>query len=192
MNATAVEPNIARQNLGELTLLYHISRILDKSLDLRDVVSPVLEALADHMDMTNGTLTLLNRKTGDILTEVPSVRADVGYVPLVTPTSQIVGSQATFNVIVGRYQMVSNELKMLLRGEFGRTPAPANPDVVHAVLGPAEEPLRYRPASYLHPVLECLFRRWEKRSSQSIKLLLLMQDPRVTVSFWKLSGFIIH
>jgi pyruvate/oxaloacetate carboxyltransferase len=90
----------------------------------------------------------------DILTEVPTVRREVGYVPLVTPTSQIVGSQATFNVLVGRYQMVSNEFRMLLRGEFGRTPEPPDPDLVRAVLGPDETPLRYRPASYLHPVLE--------------------------------------
>jgi pyruvate/oxaloacetate carboxyltransferase len=93
-------------------------------------------------------------KIEEILAEVPSVRADVGYVPLVTPTSQIVGSQATFNVLTGRYQMVSNEFKMLLRGEFGKTPVPPDPDVVHQVLGPDEAPLRYRPASYLHPILE--------------------------------------
>jgi Nif-specific regulatory protein len=53
----------------ELQLLYHVSRLLDTSLDLREIVSPVLEALAEHMDMNYGTLTLLNRKTGDILIE---------------------------------------------------------------------------------------------------------------------------
>jgi pyruvate/oxaloacetate carboxyltransferase len=90
----------------------------------------------------------------EILEEIPQVRADVGYVPLVTPTSQIVGSQATFNVMMGRYEFVSNEFRMLLRGEFGKTPAPPNPDVLRKVLGPEEEPLRYRPASYLSPVLE--------------------------------------
>ena len=89
------------------------------------------------------------------LAEVPSVRADVGYVPLVTPTSQIVGSQAAFNVMFGeRYSFVSNEFRMILKGEFGRTPAPCNPDVVKKVLGENEEPLRYRAASYLHPMLE--------------------------------------
>ena len=58
------------RRLREMNMLYEISRQLDQSLDLRDVVSPVLEALANHMDMNHGTLTLLNRKTGDILTEV--------------------------------------------------------------------------------------------------------------------------
>ncbi|HOT92351.1 MAG TPA: oxaloacetate decarboxylase subunit alpha [Anaerolineae bacterium] len=89
-----------------------------------------------------------------IMQEIPRVRADVGYVPLVTPTSQIVGAQATFNVLMGRYQMVSNEFKMLLRGEFGHLPVPPNPEIVQKVLGPGESPLRYRPASYLMPVLE--------------------------------------
>ncbi len=93
-------------------------------------------------------------KMDAILAEIPAIRADVGYVPLVTPTSQIVGSQATFNVMFGRYQMISNEFKMLLRGEFGKPPAPPNPDIMQQVLGSDEAPYRYRPASYLSPVLE--------------------------------------
>lgn len=90
-----------------------------------------------------------------LMTEIPRVRRDVGYVPLVTPTSQIVGSQAAFNLISGEdYALASDEFRMLLRGEFGRTPAAPNADVVRKVLGETEEPLRYRPASYLSPVLE--------------------------------------
>ncbi|MCB0170059.1 MAG: oxaloacetate decarboxylase subunit alpha, partial [Anaerolineae bacterium] len=76
-------------------------------------------------------------------------------VPLVTPTSQIVGSQAAFNVIMGeRYKTVSDPFKMILKGEFGRTPAPVNPDIVAKVLHANEEPLKYRAASYLTPVME--------------------------------------
>ena len=118
----------------------------------------------------------LNR-LDDILAEVPLVRADVGYVPLVTPTSQIVGSQATFNVMVGRYRMVSNEFRMLLRGEFGRMPAPPNPDVVRAVLGPTEEPLRYRPASYLLPVLEDTYDLPYVKTHRDLLLHLMLKQP---------------
>jgi pyruvate/oxaloacetate carboxyltransferase len=90
-----------------------------------------------------------------ILEEIPRVRRDAGYVPLVTPTSQIVGTQAAFNVIAGEpYKMVSNEYKMILKGEFGRTPGPVNPEVVDKVLEAGEEPLKYRAASYLPPILE--------------------------------------
>ncbi len=112
-----------------------------------------------------------------ITKEIPAVRADVGYVPLVTPTSQIVGSQATFNVLMGRYQMVSNEFKMLLRGEFGHLPAPANPEVVQQVLGPGESVLRYRPASYLSPVLEDDYDLPFIKTQRDLLLHLMLKQP---------------
>ena len=90
-----------------------------------------------------------------VMAEVPQVRAKAGYPPLVTPTSQIIGSQATYNVITGEpYKFVSNEFKMLLRGEFGKTPVPPDPALVSRVLGAGEKPLVYRPAAYLMPLLE--------------------------------------
>ncbi len=113
----------------------------------------------------------------DIMEEIPRVRADVGYVPLVTPTSQIVGSQATFNVMLGRYQMVSNEFKMLLRGEFGKLPAQPNTDVLHQVLGPEGEPLRYRPASYLSPVLEDDYDLPFIKTLRDLLLHLMLKQP---------------
>ncbi|MGC9397192.1 MAG: oxaloacetate decarboxylase subunit alpha [Anaerolineae bacterium] len=118
-----------------------------------------------------------------ITEEIPRVRADVGYVPLVTPTSQIVGAQATFNVMMGssalpsRYQMVSNEFKMLLRGEFGHLPTPANPEVVQQVLGPGESPLRYRPASYLMPVLEDEYDLPFIKTRRDLLLHLMLKQP---------------
>jgi len=69
MNAASSSPRADVRPLREVTLLYHVSRVLDQSLDMRDVVNPVLEALAEYMDMKYVTLTLLNRKTGDILIE---------------------------------------------------------------------------------------------------------------------------
>jgi pyruvate/oxaloacetate carboxyltransferase len=97
--------------------------------------------------------------TGDmmdaVMEEFPKVRKDVGYVPLVTPTSQIVGSQAAFNVLAGeRYAFVSNEFKMILRGEFGKTPGPIDEEFRKKILGDDVEVKKYRPASYLMPVLE--------------------------------------
>ena len=91
----------------------------------------------------------------DILAEVPVVRKVAGYPPLVTPTSQIIASQAANNVMTGEpFHFVTNEFKMLLRGEFGRTPVPPDPALVAKVLGAGEMPLQYRPAAYLMPVLE--------------------------------------
>ena len=77
----------------------------------------------------------------DLLDEMPKVRADAGYPPLVTPSSQIVGTMATFNVMTGqRYKMVPNEFKDLVRGKFGRTPVPVDRDFIINTLGiPAEQ-----------------------------------------------------
>ena len=65
----------------------------------------------------------------DVLAEIPQVRKDFGYPPLVTPTSQIVGTQAVMNVLFGRYKTFPNESKGLLRGEYGKLPAPVNEEV---------------------------------------------------------------
>ncbi|MBR4123610.1 MAG: oxaloacetate decarboxylase subunit alpha, partial [Clostridia bacterium] len=89
-----------------------------------------------------------------VLEEVPRVRADFGYPPLVTPTSQIVGTQAVMNVISGeRYKMVPKESKGLLRGEYGKLPAPVNEDVRKKCIGD-DKIITCRPADLLKPELE--------------------------------------
>ena len=90
----------------------------------------------------------------DALAEVPRVRKDFGYPPLVTPTSQIVGTQAVLNVLSGeRYKMVPKESKGLLRGEYGRLPAEVNQEVRKKAIGD-EEVITCRPADLLEPELE--------------------------------------
>ena len=90
----------------------------------------------------------------DVLAEVPRVREDFGYPPLVTPTSQIVGTQAVMNIISGeRYKMVPKESKALLRGEYGALPAKVNEDVRKKAIGDAEV-ITCRPADVIEPELE--------------------------------------
>ena len=90
----------------------------------------------------------------DVLNEVPRVREDFGFPPLVTPTSQIVGTQAVLNVLAGeRYKMVSKESKGLLRGEYGRLPAPVNEEVRKKCIGDAEV-ITCRPADLIKPELD--------------------------------------
>ena len=84
----------------------------------------------------------------EVLAEVPRVRKDFGYPPLVTPTSQIVGSQAVFNVLMGRYKTFTKESKMLLRGEYGRLPGEVNEEVRKMALGD-EKVIECRPADLL-------------------------------------------
>jgi len=90
----------------------------------------------------------------EVLAEVPRVREDFGYPPLVTPTSQIVGSQAVLNVLAGeRYKMVTKESKGLLRGEYGRLPAEVNEEVRKKAIGD-QEVIECRPADLIDPELE--------------------------------------
>ena len=101
----------------------------------------------------------------EVLAEVPRVREDFGYPPLVTPTSQIVGSQAVLNVLAGeRYKMVTKESKGLLRGEYGQVPGKVNPDVYKKALGD-EEAITCRPADLLEPELE----KYRKEGGELIK-----------------------
>ncbi|MDK2894903.1 MAG: hypothetical protein PWQ98_1029 [Moorella sp. (in: firmicutes)] len=89
----------------------------------------------------------------EVLAEVPRVRADLGYPPLVTPSSQMVGAQAVLNVLAGeRYKMVTREVKDYLRGLYGQPPVPVNEEVRRKIIGD-EEPITCRPADLLEPQL---------------------------------------
>jgi oxaloacetate decarboxylase alpha subunit len=90
----------------------------------------------------------------EVLAEVPKVRAELGYPPLVTPSSQIVGTQATLNVILGqRYKVVPEEVKNYVRGYYGRPPAPIEPAIQKTIIGD-EQPIDCRPADLIEPGLE--------------------------------------
>ena len=93
-------------------------------------------------------------KYPELLEEMPRVRADLGYPSLVTPTSQIVGSMAAFNVMLGeRYKIVPREVKDLARGKYGRTPAPIDPEMLSTIIGD-EEVITYRPADDIEPQMD--------------------------------------
>jgi len=91
-------------------------------------------------------------RMSEVMQEVPRVREELGYPPLVTPTSQIVGTQATLNVLMGRYKMVTKETKSYVQGFYGRSPAPIDPDIQKLIIGD-EQPITTRPADSLEPEL---------------------------------------
>ena len=96
----------------------------------------------------------MEHKLDEVLEEVPRVRKDLGYPPLVTPTSQIVGVQAVMNVVKGgRYVTVIKEVKNYVKGLYGRPPVPLDPEFVKMILGD-EKPIECRPADLLEPVLD--------------------------------------
>jgi oxaloacetate decarboxylase alpha subunit len=88
----------------------------------------------------------------EVLAEMPRVQEDFGWPPLVTPSSQIVGSQAVLNVLMGRYKMNTNEVKQYMRGYYGRPPAPINEEARKLIIG-NEKPITCRPADMLEPEL---------------------------------------
>ncbi len=120
-----------------------------------------------------------------VLEEVPRVRADLGYPPLVTPSSQIVGTQAVVNVVLGeRYKMVSTELKNYLRGLYGRPPGAVNPEILKKVLGD-EKPVNVRPADLIPPQLPEARRKIEGFMTREEDLLSYVIFPNVALDFFK-------
>lgn len=109
--------------------------------------------------LSNLTVQLKQQKAEDkyeeVLREIPRVRKELGYPPLVTPTSQIVGTQATLNVILKeRYKMIPEEVRKYLKGFYGRSPAPIDPKVIVKVKIEKSEIIKCRPADLLEPTIE--------------------------------------
>ena len=121
----------------------------------------------------------------DVLKEVPKVRKDSGFPPLVTPTSQIVGTQAVFNVIMGeRYKTVTKEFKGLVRGEYGKTPVDIDPEFRKMILK-GEEPIDCRPADLLKPEFETMKKECAEWTEQEEDILTYAMFPKVAPKFFK-------
>ena len=124
-------------------------------------------------------------KLTEVLEEVPRVRADVGYPPLVTPSSQIVGTQAVFNVIMGeRYKTVTKEFKGIVRGDYGKTPVAIDPAFTKKIIGD-EKPIDYRPADALKPELEQLRSEIAQYLEQDEDVLSYALFPEVSKKFFE-------
>ena len=120
-----------------------------------------------------------------VLEEIPRVRADFGEPPLVTPSSQIVGTQAVLNVLQGeRYKMITKESKKILSGEFGETVKPFNPEVVKKAIGD-QKPITCRPADLIEPQLpkfEEEVKEWKQQDEDVLSYALF---PQVATEFFK-------
>ncbi|MDN5340196.1 MAG: pyruvate carboxylase subunit [Euryarchaeota archaeon] len=139
--------------------------------EMREKYEPLFNSIADRVDsdvliyqlpggMISNLVSQLKEQDAlnrldEVLREIPRVREDLGYPPLVTPTSQIVGTQAVLNVLMGgeRYQNVTKEVKDYVLGLYGRSPAPINPEIRKTIIGD-ELPITVRPADLLEPIYE--------------------------------------
>ena len=132
-------------------ILDPISEQIDTNVLLYQIPGGMLSNLVSQLKEQNAL-----DKYDDVLAEMPKVRAELGYPPLVTPTSQIVGTQAVMNVLMGeRYKVIPKEVKDYVRGLYGRSPAPISDDIITKIIGD-EEPITCRPADLLEPEYESL------------------------------------
>ena len=123
----------------------------DVSVQINQVPGGMMSNLANQLKEQNAL-----DKIRDVFAEIPRVRKDLGYPPLVTPTSQIVGTQAVYNVLAGeRYKTITNEVKRYLQGGYGAAPAPVNTELQKKAIG-SETVIECRPADLLAPELDKL------------------------------------
>ena len=126
-------------------------------------------------------------KFEDVLKEVPKVREDLGYPPLVTPSSQIVGTQAVLNIVGGeRYKMVSKEVKDVVKGKYGKTTVPISDEVAEKILGPEKDDrITHRPADDIEPELESTKKEFAEYIESDEDVLLGAMFPGPAVEFFK-------
>ena len=138
----------------------HLHRInalkIDPSVTLHQIPGGMLSNLIFQLEEQGA-----NEKYREILIETARVREELGYPPLVTPTSQVVGVQSVMNVLHGRYKVITKETKDYCKGMYGKSPAPIKPEIMKKVLGPKwrDEVIDCRPSDLLEPM-------WEKRKSE--------------------------
>lgn len=165
LDSGLLNPKVLGVNIK--TLLYQVPGGM-----LSNLVSQLKEAHAED-------------KYYEVLEEIPRVRKDFGEPPLVTPSSQIVGTQAVLNVLMGeRYKMITKESKALLKGEYGQTVKPFNPEVQKKAIGD-EEPITCRPADLIPNELESLEKEMARYKQQDEDVLSYALFPQVATEFFK-------
>ncbi len=136
-----------------------------KGVDSRILVSQVPGGMLTNLENQLKEQNAEN-KIDEVLDEIPKVREDLGFIPLVTPTSQIVGTQAVLNVLSGKYKKLTKETEGILKGEYGKTPMPVNTELQKRVLS-GKAPINQRPADILKPELYSLTEKLKKSAKEN-------------------------
>jgi pyruvate carboxylase subunit B len=161
-----------------MPLLNPRSERVDTRILVHQIPGGMLSNLLSQLEMQGAS-----DKFEDVLEETARVRKDLGYPPLVTPTSQIVGTQAVFNVVAGkRYKMISQEVKDYCRGMYGRAPAKIDPGVSHLAIGD-EKPIVCRPGDLIQPELQAGIEAAQPYSDQLEDALSCAIFPRQAMAF---------
>ncbi|MDR1629337.1 MAG: oxaloacetate decarboxylase subunit alpha [Oscillospiraceae bacterium] len=179
--------NAATKYFNTLREEYLNSGLLDPSLLKVDINTLLYQVPGGMLSNLVSQLKQAGKsdKLMEVLEEVPRVRQDVGYPPLVTPSSQIVGTQAVFNIIGGeRYKMLSKEFRALVKGEYGETPMPISEEFRKKIIGD-ETPVTGRPADALKPELDRLRGEITEYMEQDEDVLSYALFDRVAVDYFK-------
>jgi pyruvate carboxylase subunit B len=163
-----------------LRLIDPISERVDPSILIHQIPGGMFSNLISQLKEQNALGRLK-----EVLEEVPKVRRELGYPPLVTPTSQLVGTQAVFNVLSGkRYSIVPNEVKDYVKGLYGKPPAPIDEKVKREIIG-EEKPITGRPADLLKPSLEAIPKEVQKLIKSEEDVLTYALFPKAAVDFFQ-------
>lgn len=189
----------------DLKLLNHIKKYF---MDIKEKYLGILDPISESIDtdvllyqipggMLSNLISQLKEQNAldrynDVLEEMPRVRKDMGYPPLVTPTSQIVGIQSVMNVLGGeRYKNASNEVKEYMKGMYGRSPAPVDPEISKKIIGD-EEVITCRPADLLEPEFDKYKKEGEEqgfvKTDEDVLTYALYPAPNVAPKFLKGEG----
>lgn len=194
LKGTEFDTGLDLDALSELTTFFRPIREKAIASGLLDTKVLAVDVNALRYQVPGGMLSnlvsqLKQQKAEDkyyeVLEEVPRCRADLGYPPLVTPTSQIVGTQAVLNVIGGeRYKMTSKETKDIVRGMYGKTPVDISQDIVKKIIG-NDKRITCRPADLVQPELKKLETEMAQYKEQDEDVLTYALFPQVSEDFFK-------
>jgi pyruvate/oxaloacetate carboxyltransferase len=172
--------NLREKFFDPLHLIDPLAERIDTSILVHQIPGGMFSNLISQLKEQNAT-----DKLGQVLEEVPKVRKELGYPPLVTPTSQIVGTQAVFNVLSGkRYSIVPKEVKDYVRGLYGQPPAPIDEKVKRKIIG--DEPtITGRPADLLKPELDAIPLDAKQFFESEEDALTYVLFPKAALEFFK-------
>ena len=180
LNELTVHFNKVAQRLTEDGFLSPKVLKVDVNALIYQVPGGMLSNLISQLKEQNKSDKLL-----EVLQEVPRVRADLGYPPLVTPSSQIVGTQAVLNVLNGeRYKMVTKETKAMLTGEYGKLPVEPDAKVIKKIIGDAPR-ITHRPADDIKPELDKYRKEIDEYFEQEEDVLTYALFPQLAIPFFK-------
>jgi oxaloacetate decarboxylase alpha subunit len=184
-----VAMNKASEYFRPIREAYIASGLLDPKLMSVDINTLIYQVPGGMLSNLVSQLKQANAmdKFEDVLREVPAVREDLGYPPLVTPSSQIVGTQAVLNIVTGqRYKMVPNEVKDVVKGKYGSTTVPISDQVAEMVLGEEKNSrITHRPADDIEPELEKSKKQFAEYIEQPEDILTGSMFPGPAVEFFK-------